>query len=143
MRTARSFVVRHSCRRRQGSVAVEFALVGPLLILMLMGMALYGGWFWLAQSVQSLATEGARAAVAGLDPGERQALAQAFITTEARGVYGFAAEDLEVAVETEDDEIRVRVALDASEHPVMTLRALMPAPPTRIERAAVVRMGGF
>lgn len=129
--------------RRPGSVAVEFALVGPLLILMLMGMALYGGWFWLAQGVQSLATEGARAAVAGLDPLEREALAHAFVETEARSVYGFAAEDLTVAVEADAAEIRVRVTLDAASHPVMTLGALIPAPPDRIERAAVVRMGGF
>lgn len=122
---------------------MEFALVGPLLILMLMGMALYGGWFWLAQNVQSLATEGARAAVAGLDPAERQTLALGFIATEAQGVYGFAAEDLEVAVEAEASEIRVRVVLDATEHPIMTLGALIPSPPTRIERTAVVRMGGF
>ncbi len=129
--------------RRRGSVAVEFALVGPLLILMLMGMALYGGWFWLAQSVQSLATEGARAAVAGLNPAERQAIAQAFIVAEADGVYGFANEDLEITVEADAQEIRVRVVLDATGHPVMTLAALIPSPPQRIERAAVVRMGGF
>lgn len=133
----------HGRGLRRGSVAVEFALVGPLLILMLMGMALYGGWFWLAQSVQSLATEGARAAVAGLDPAERQTLAEAFIAAEAQGVYGLAADDLQIAVEADGDEIRVRVILDATGHPIMTLGALIPAPPDRIERSAVVRMGGF
>lgn len=122
---------------------MEFALVGPLLIAMLMGMALYGGWFWLAQSVQSLATEGARAAVAGLDPDERQALAETFIAEEALGVYGFELEDLDVEVEADADEIRVRIVFDAADHPIMTLGALIPAPPARIERAAVVRMGGF
>lgn len=51
--------------RRGGSAAIEFALVGPLLIMMLVGMVVYGGWMWLAQSVQTLATESARAAVGG------------------------------------------------------------------------------
>ena len=128
---------------REGSVAVEFALVGPLLILMLMGMALYGGWFWLAQSVQSLATESARAAVAGLDPSERQALAESFVATEGAGTYGFAPDQLIVAVDADGDEIRVQVTLDASDHPLMTLGALIPSPPSRIERSASVRMGGF
>ncbi len=130
-------------RRRSGSVAVEFALVGPLLILMLMGLAVYGGWFWLAQGVQSLATEGARAAVAGLDTAERQSLAEQFIAAEAEQVYGFAAADLDVAVEAEADEIRVRVVFDAADHPIMALGALIPTPPSQIERVAVVRMGGF
>lgn len=134
---------KRSWARRKGSVAVEFALVGPLLILMLMGMALYGGWFWLAQSVQSLATEGARAAVAGLDPAERQALAESLIAAEAQAVYGLAPEDLDVTVDAHAEEIRVRVVLDATGHPIMTLGALIPAPPGRIDRAAVVRMGGF
>lgn len=129
--------------RRSGSVAVEFALVGPLLIMMLIGMALYGGWFWLAQGVQSLATESARAAVAGIDETERQVLAEAFIAAEAAGTYGFDADRLEVVVDAEADAIRVTVALDASDHPIMALAALIPAPPGEIERSAVVRMGGF
>lgn len=131
------------CRRRPGSVAIEFALVGPLLILMLMGMALYGGWFWLAQGVQSLATESARAAVAGLDETERQALAEAFIATEGAGTYGFDVDRLDITVDAEAEAIRVTVALDASDHPIMALAALLPAPPGEIERSAVVRMGGF
>ena len=129
--------------RRDGSVAVEFALVGPLLVLMMMGMALYGGWFWLAQGVQSLATESARAAVAGLDPSERQALASSFVATESAGTYGFAPDRLAVVVEANGDTIRVTVTLDASDHPLMTLGALIPSPPSRIERSASVRMGGF
>ena len=52
---------------RKGSAAIEFALVAPMLVLLLAGMVVYGGWFWLAQSVQSLATESARAALGGMD----------------------------------------------------------------------------
>jgi Flp pilus assembly protein TadG len=132
-----------SDRRRKGSVAVEFALVGPLLIFMLMAMTLYGGWYWLAQGVQSLATEAARSAVAGLDPDERQRLAEGFIAAEAQPVYGFAPDDLDVQVEAQAEQIRVRVVYDATGHPLMALAALIPAPPGRIERSAVVRMGGF
>lgn len=122
---------------------MEFVLVGPLLIFMLMAMTLYGGWYWLAQGVQSLATEAARAAVAGLDPTERQTLAEAFIASEAESVYGFPTETLAVSVEADADEIRVRVVMDAADHPIMTLAAVIPSPPARIERSAVVTMGGF
>lgn len=128
---------------REGSVAIEFAILGPVLVLMLMGMALYGGWFWLAQSVQSLATESARSAVAGLDDDERRALAQEFAAAETIRAYGLDVERLDIAVETGSEAIRVRVSYDVADHPIMALSALIPAPPTVIERSAVVRTGGF
>jgi Flp pilus assembly protein TadG len=72
-----------SVKRRQGSAAIEFALVGPMLVMLLTGMVVYGGWFWLAQSVQSLATESARAAMGGIDNTERRQLAMAYVVREA------------------------------------------------------------
>lgn len=134
-----------ACRAtpRAGSAAVEFALVGPLLILLLTGMLVYGGWFWLAQCVQSLASESARAAVAGLDADERRALARAYVDQEGAEVYGFDPGALDVEVAATADVIRVRIAFDASDHPMMLLAAVVPAPPMRIERSAVVRLGGF
>ncbi len=130
-------------RRRTGSVAIEFALLGPLLVLLLMGMVVYGGWFWLAQGVQSLATESARAALGGLDPQERALLAQAFVAQEAQRGAGLNPDDLTVAVESDAEAIRVRVTMDASAHPILAMAALLPAPPDQIVRTAVVRTGGF
>lgn len=52
-------------RGREGVAAVEFALVGPILVLRLIGIVVYGGWFLMAQSVQALASEGAGAAIRG------------------------------------------------------------------------------
>ena len=66
-------------RDRRGVAAIEFAIVAPLLIMMMFGMIMYGSWFWMAHSVQSMASEGARAAIAGLDPAEREQLARAFV----------------------------------------------------------------
>lgn len=129
--------------RRQGSAAVEFALVGPLMILMLVGMLMYGGWMWLAQSVQSLATESARAAIGGLDTAERTRLAQAFVAAEAEGGVGLSRDRLVVSVESDERAIRVQIAFDASDHPVMMMSKLLPAPPSVIRRTAVVRTGGY
>jgi len=129
--------------RRQGSAAIEFALVGPLLILMLVGMVVYGGWMWLAQSVQTLATESARAAIGGLDAAERISLAEAFVAAEAEGVGGLGSDHLTVYVESDEDAIRVRIAFDASDHPVMMMSGLLPSPPAVIVRTAVVRTGGY
>ena len=136
-------VARPQPPRRSGSAAVEFALVGPLLILLLIGMLVYGGWFWLAQCVQSLASESARAAIAGLDDNERRVLAAAYIDEHGAAVYGFDPSQLDVEIASTPDVIRVRVAFDASDHPVMMLAPIVPSPPERIERSAVVRLGGF
>ena len=128
---------------RDGSAAVEFALVGPLMLLMLVGMLVYGGWMWLAQSVQTLATESARAAIGGLDAAERIHLAQAFIAAEAEGGSGLSRDRLVVSVESDERAIRVHIAFDASDHPVMMMSKLLPAPPSVIKRTAVVRTGGY
>lgn len=113
------------------------------MIIMLVGMVVYGGWMWLAQSVQTLATESARAAVGGLDAAERISLARAFVDEEAEGGVGLARDHLTVRVESDDAAIRVRIAFDASDHPVMMMSGLLPAPPSIIERTAIVRTGGY
>ena len=117
--------------------------MGPLLILMLVGMVVYGGWMWLAQSVQTLATESARAAVGGLDAAERISLAEAFVDAEADGATGLARDHLVVDVESDQNAIRVRIAFDASDHPLMMMAGLLPSPPSVIKRTAVVRTGGY
>ena len=131
------------CGPRQGSAAVEFALVGPLMIAMLVGMVVYGGWMWLAQSVQTLATESARAAVGGLNAAERISLAQAFVDAEAESGAGLARDHMTVTVESDAAAIRVHIAFDASDHPVMMMSGLLPSPPHVIERTAIVRTGGY
>jgi Flp pilus assembly protein TadG len=130
-------------RDRRGSAAIEFALVGPMLIILLAGMVVYGGWFWLAQSVQSLATEGARAAVGGLDTAEREQLARAFITDQEGGAAGLDPALVTVTVTSDARAIRVAVAYDARNNPVMLLAGPLPKPPTLIERSATVRIGGY
>jgi len=128
---------------RKGSAAIEFAIVGPVFILLLMGMVVYGGWFWLAQSVQSLATESARAAMGGLDGAERERLARDFIAAESRDGAGLDPAALVVSVSSDTTAIRVQVAFDVSHHPLMALAAVLPPPPSIIRRTAVVRIGGY
>lgn len=72
-----------------------------------MGMVVYGGWFWLAQSVQSLASESARAAIGGLDAAERASLDRGFVAASDGG----SALDLTrtaVVLESDAEAIRVR-----------------------------------
>ncbi|MBX3477999.1 MAG: pilus assembly protein [Brevundimonas sp.] len=130
-------------RKREGSAAVEFALVGPILVLLLMGLVVYGGWFWMAQAVQTMASEGARAAVAGLDPAERERLARRFIAEQAQAGAGLDPSLAVVSVQSDIEAIRVRVAYDVGGQPLLALAGPLPKPPQVIERTAVVRIGGY
>lgn len=127
---------------RRGSAAVEFALVGPLFILLIIGAVVYGGWMWLAQGVQSLAAEGARAAIAGIDGEERAALARSAVTDTLDGTI-LQPEAAQVTVLSDTGAIRVTVTYDAAGHPLMALASLVPSPPRVIRREAVVRTGGY
>lgn len=129
-------------RDRRGVAAIEFAIVAPLLIMMMFGMIMYGSWFWMAHSVQSMASEGARAAIAGLDPAEREQLARAFVGLQV-GDLGLDSAKAAVEVESTPNVIRVNIAYDASDHPLMALSGLIPSPPKVIRRTAVVLLGGY
>lgn len=128
--------------RRRGAAAVEFVLIGPLLLLLLFNLIVYAGWFWIAHSVQSLASEGARAALGGLDAVERESLARDLIDTEAGGL-GLDARRAAVEVSSDAQGVRVRIRYDAASHPIMALAGLTYAPPMEIRRTAAVRLGGY
>lgn len=128
---------------RRGGAAVEFALVGPVFVLLLMGMVVYGGWFWLAQGIQSAAAEGARAAIGGLDPAEQAAEARRFVAEHLKATTGLDPAQARVEVDTTSQAIVVRVAYDVSRHPLMALSVIVPPPPDVIERSAAVRTGGY
>ncbi|MNE38112.1 TadE-like protein [compost metagenome] len=127
---------------RRGVAAIEFAIVAPLLIMMMFGMVMYGSWFWMAHSVQAMASEGARAAIAGLDPTEREQLARTFVGAQVSDL-GLDAAKTDMAVESSPTAIRVNITYDASDHPLMAMSGLIPAPPGVIRRTAVVRLGGY
>ena len=120
-----------------GGAALEFAIIAPIFLLLFCGIAVYGYWFHLGQSVQTLATEGARASIGGLDASERSSLALAYIDAQAPA-SGLAAADLTRTVDTTGSVTRVTVRLDVSHQPLMALAQMLPAPPQTIERSAVV-----
>ncbi|WP_428153563.1 TadE/TadG family type IV pilus assembly protein [Brevundimonas sp.] len=129
-------------RRREGAAAVEFALVGPILVLLLIAIVVYGGWFLMAQSVQALASEGARAAVGGLDAVERDGLARREVTAAVRGV-ALDPDRMTIEVAEEAGRLRVVVVYDSGDSLVMALGGMLPRPPVVIRRSAVIHVGDY
>ncbi|WP_121252301.1 TadE/TadG family type IV pilus assembly protein [Nocardioides ferulae] len=83
--------VREARRRRQeGAAAVEFALVAPLLLLLLFGIISYGYMLSFRQALSQGAAEGARAAAVTLDVagGSKKVEAARQALNEALGSYG-------------------------------------------------------
>lgn len=70
---------RQFARREDGAVAVEFALLAPLLFAMLFGVVCLGYFIALSHSVQDLATASARASLSGITAAERSGFATAYL----------------------------------------------------------------
>ena len=136
-------VLLHALGDRRGSAAVEFAIVGPIFVVLLLGIMSYGGYFWLAHSVQQLANDSARAAVAGLDVNERQQLVQSTIDDEMPGYTFFSASTVNTAVTSQPNTMTVSIAFNASNTPFWALSSLVPMPPTTITRSATIKLAGY
>jgi Flp pilus assembly protein TadG len=129
-------------QKRRGVAAIEFAMVAPLFIFLMLAITVYGGWFWMAHTVQSLAAESARSAIGGLDAAERENLARTLVTKQAPSL-GLDPQKTETRFTTTTDSFQVEVIYDARNHPLMALAIMMPKPPALIARTAVVRLEGY
>jgi Flp pilus assembly protein TadG len=129
-------------RDTRGATIVEFALVLPILICLLLGMLGYGQYFLLAHSVQQIANDAARATVAGLDANERATLARQSVADDVTALRQFAAARVATQVDESGAAVAVDVTLDARGLPPFTT-PIVPMPAPLIERRAVVRRGGL
>ena len=134
---------RRALHDRAGNAAVEFAIVGPVLLLLLTGIFTYGGYFLTAHTVQQLANDAARASIAGLDDDERLSLARQAMRDGIANQNFLGGELSQVALRRDGTTISVAVTYDASEDVYWAFQTLIPAPPSTISRNATIRMGGF
>ncbi len=137
---------RHQLRRSQaGSAAVEFAIIAPVFIFMMVGMLAFGIYLSAAHSIRQLSADAARASIPGLTENERTALATAFVANSA-GRYAFIdPERLKVTVkDSEEYENRFDVELqyDASKLPIWNLSTIVPLPGKTIVGVTTIQNGG-
>ena len=122
---------------------MEFAILGPVLVLLLLGIMVYGGYFLMAHSVQQLANDAARAALGGLSDSERQQLAANCLANELH-TYSFLNPKLvQLAYADQSQVMTVNIAYDASGSPLWALNGVIPMPSSDIVRSASVQVGGF
>ena len=141
-----SFCNRKLLPSTDGTAAVEFAIVAPLFIFIVMGMIAYGIYFGAAHSVQQIAADAARTAIAGLDETERQTLAQHFIDTNAGGYTFIEADKIGVEVSDNPDDAQqfvVSVQYEADNLPIWRFLTHLPLPGKTISRSSTIRIGGI
>lgn|GEM_PF-1951648 len=127
---------------RRGAAIIELALVMPILMMFLFGILSGGSWLAMSHVVQESANQGARAALAGINPAERASLgSEAVLRTLSRS-YGIRRDDVTVRVDDDGQSLTVRVAYDGSANPLLNL-PILPAATTTIERQASVVLAGF
>jgi Flp pilus assembly protein TadG len=130
-----------------GTAAIEFALVLPVFLVVLLGILAYGIYFAAAHSTAQLAADAARASVAGLTDAERSSLARNSVLSNA-GNYSVLIDPKKVTVEaaalaSDATEFRVAVRYDAHNLPIWSFAPFLPLPSETIERVAVVKRGGY
>lgn len=128
---------------QSGSAAVEFAIVGPVLLLIMTGIFTYGGYFLTAHTVQQLANDAARAAIAGLDDEERLSLARTAVQAGLAGQPYMRGDISALEMTREGQMLTFHVGYDAREDLYWAFEALLPVPSPEITRRATIRMGGY
>ena len=136
--------VRNFSRNNDGAAAIEFAIVAPLFILILLTLVGYGIYLSVAHSVQQLAADAARPSIAGPSEAERQDLANTYIHT-SKISNGFLDQDkLAVRVEADaknSNQFTVTLTYDASDLPIWALYSFA-MPGKEISRYSTIRVGG-
>lgn len=122
---------------------MEFAIVGPILLVIMSGIFTYGGYFLTAHTVQQIANDAARAAIAGLDDEERLSLARQATQAGLRDQTYMRGAVSDVALSRIESSLSIRVTYDASEDIYWAFQALLPVPSPAISRTATIRMGGL
>ena len=136
-------------RDRSGAASLEFALVVPIFLLLLVGVIVYGQYFAIRIAVVHAASEGARASVMGLDETERQSNAKTRVDEVMKGyaplVTVTAGNPNVTAASTADASgvFKVTVAYTIPTVGFVDLSSLVPSPNGLVTYTATASYGGY
>ena len=130
---------------RTGTSALEFAIIAPLFFLVLFTLIAYGIYLSVTHSVQQIAADAARTAVAGLNPAERVALVNRYLDASRLDYTFLNRRKMKVLVSDDpnnSDQFTVTISYDSSDLPIWKLFTFA-LPQEKIERYSTVRVGGL
>ena len=132
-----------SCKR--GMAALEFVFLAPALLMLVFGIIVYSLYFTAVLGVRQAASEGARAAVAGLSPPERAQLAVSR-ATQVLTNYGSLLNGSSPRIIAAADGLgvfRVTVSYDLSGSAIMRYGNFVPLPTSDVRATVAVTNGGY
>lgn len=133
------------CRDRSGTSAVEFALVAPVLILIVLTSIGFGIYLSAANALQQISADAARTAIAGLNSTERSKLASDFIASSTMDYFMLEKAKLRISVADDpanSEQFTVSVDYDARDLPIWSLYCFV-LPDKHIKRFSTIRIGGL
>lgn len=135
-------------RSESGIAAVEFALVAPVLLMMVFAVIVYSVYFSAFLGVRQAAAEGARAAMAGMSTTERQSLAVTRATAVMSGYTPMIGATLQPTITAGLSPqgtglFYVTVSYDISGSAIMSYAKLVPLPASIIQSTVIVSNGSY
>ncbi|OBQ60252.1 hypothetical protein A8146_19730 [Mesorhizobium loti] len=109
-------------------------------------MVAYGIYFGAASSIQQIAADAARTAIAGLNQSERQTLVASYLTNNASGYPFVDATKLTYQANdsvADGSQFVVSISYDARNLPIWNLFPGIAMPGTTITRQSTIRVGGI
>ncbi|HEX7851570.1 MAG TPA: TadE/TadG family type IV pilus assembly protein [Sphingomonas sp.] len=134
--------LRRLLRDERGAALVEMAMVLPVLMLLIMGIIVFGEWLACANALQQSANEGARASLSGLSQDERAQTARQTVTDSLSHYDSIDQRKVVIGVQDDGATVNVTVNYDMSDQPVMKL-PFVPLPDKIVSRSAAVRLSSF
>jgi Flp pilus assembly protein TadG len=134
------------CRSdRRGLAALEFAIVAPVFMFMLMGMIGVGIYLMFLHELQELSASAARRSVAGITAADRDSLTQQFVANAAARSALLNPADLTVQTAATGSPPRnysVTVTYSLRDTPIPMLSRIIGIQLNEISRTSTVMFGG-
>jgi Flp pilus assembly protein TadG len=138
---------RHKFRTdTKGVAALEFALVSPIILLMLLGMVCFGLYFVYMHELQELSSSAARASVAGLNEAERDSLAKQYVADAVTNSTLLNSPDLVVSTSTSGTPATyyaVTLSYNLKDTPIPVLSKFVSLQLPNISRTATIQFGNY
>ncbi|NEU11697.1 pilus assembly protein [Methylobacterium sp. BTF04] len=130
----------------QGSSAVEFALLVPILLIIFAAIMVFGIYLGASHNLRQLASDAARASIAGVSDQERGVLARQRVASALAdgAMFKPGTVDVQIGSDPADSTLyTVTLSFDARNLGFSGLSGLVPIPPDLIRSSVSVRRGGL